>query len=116
RSSLSLHTYSHGELSTPFLPSFRIRAMTGSALRNKRPKTGRLNNLCVPSSGIAIHESRPRAEFVSPDHRGVIGGFKPQVQQRIIKSRHELSGGEPWKRWKTKNVSHFPTARLRRSI
>ena len=34
------------------------------------------------------------------------GGFKPQVQQRIIKSRHELSGGEPWK--KMENKERFP--------
>ena len=44
------------------------------------------------------------------------GGFKLQVQQRIIKTSHEMPGDKPWKRWKTKNVSHFPTARLRLSL
>ena len=44
------------------------------------------------------------------------GGFKLQVQQRIIKTSHEMPGDKPWKRWRTKNVSHFPTARLRLSL
>ena len=35
------------------------------------------------------------------------GGFKLQVQQRIIKTSHEMPGDKPWKRWKTKNVSHY---------
>jgi hypothetical protein len=45
-----------------------------------------------------------------------IGGFKVQVQQRITKTSREMLGRLPWKRWKTKNVSHFPTARRRSSL
>src|ERR1035438_3974596 len=44
------------------------------------------------------------------------GGFKLQVQQRIFKTSDEIPWKKPWKRWKTKNVSHFPTALLRLSI
>lgn len=44
------------------------------------------------------------------------GGFKDQVQQRIIKIDQEIAQSRPWKRWKTKSVSHFPTARLRVSL
>jgi hypothetical protein len=44
------------------------------------------------------------------------GGFKVQVQQRNVKTSCELLGAEPWKRWKTKNVSHFSTALLLLSV
>ena len=66
----------------------------------------------IPLSSDTIDTRRKTGSKISSETprktESATGGFKPQVQQRIVKSRHELSGGEPWKRWKTKNVSHFP--------
>ena len=66
-------------------------------------------------NGVSREGGSPHV-VTSELHVLVHGGFKLQVPQRIFKTSDEIPWKKPWKRWKTKNVSHFPTARLRRSI